>query len=171
MLTDSSMEEDANTWHDLFYDGHEPTTMCEPLSSLAKYMAEKSLSKDVLGQQTKPGNFFIYMVITINNYNNLGDSWVVRTHVDIGNVFDPRPGSTYFGIGATVVKYDDTWGEDTFGNMRDANYANFGAEGAFTWFDKLHYLRELFDQKLEVRFPRIRSRGSCISSRIGNSIF
>ena len=55
MLIDSSNEEDGTSWHDLFYDGHKPTSMCEPLSNLAKYMAEKSLSKDIIGQPTKSG--------------------------------------------------------------------------------------------------------------------
>ena len=91
--------------------------------------------------------------------------------MDIGNVFCTRPGSTYFGVGATVVKFDNNWGQDTFGNMREADYANFGAEGSFSFPDKIHYLEELFDQKMEVRFPRIRSRGSCISSRLGRTIF
>ena len=95
---------------------------------------------------------------------------MVRGHVDIGNLFDLRPKSTYFGVGATVIKFDDTWGDDTFGKLRRLDYANFGAEGAYSFPDKICLLEDWFHKKLETRFPFRRTHGACVTTRLGDSL-
>ena len=51
MLMESANEPNAASMHELFYLGHNDRCLTEPLNPLVKWMVEKSLERDVLGNK------------------------------------------------------------------------------------------------------------------------
>ena len=101
----------------------------------------------------------------------LGDAWVVRGYLEIGNAFELRTEGLDFKLISTLAKFDETWGTNTFGALKKFEYDpnHFGAAGTFHHSDAICWMENFFMRKIENRFPTIRFHGNCVASRTGNS--
>lgn len=88
-------------------------------------------------------------------------------------MFQLRPEGTFFQVSSVATPYvADDWGKDTIGLLQENDAASLLECELDTLglHEALSMLSRKFDLKLERRFPKIRSGGGCVMSRIGRRI-
>ena len=102
---------------------------------------------------------------------SLGDAWVARGYLEIGNAFTLRTEGLNFKLSSTLEKFDENWGKNTFGKLKKFEYDpnNFVAANTFHHSDAMAWLENFFMRKMEIRFPPTRFHGNCVVSRTGRN--